>query len=65
MKILAELFHVNGQADGRQADMTNILVACRYFANAPKSVLVGFYTIKTVFCDHYHHHHRYQGQVRP
>jgi len=35
MKIRVEFFHANGQAD-----MTNVIVACRYFSKAPKIVLV-------------------------
>ena len=42
MKVRAELFHANGQAD-----MAKVIVAWRYFPNAPKIVLVTP-TIKTI-----------------
>jgi hypothetical protein len=35
-RVRAELFHVDRRTDGR-TDMTKLIVAFRYFANAPKN----------------------------
>ena len=45
MKIRAELFQC--EQTGRH-DERSLIIACRYFANVPKIVLIGFYTIKTI-----------------
>jgi hypothetical protein len=37
--VAAELFHVDGEADGRNdTDMTKLIIAFRNFAKAPKNV---------------------------
>jgi hypothetical protein len=48
MKILpveAELFHADGRVGGHE-DMTKLTVAFRYFAKAPKSLVVHIVTLE-------------------